>query len=67
LRPSLPRSTSISIASLRALVRARVIAPEDADHDRARTSFYGGFGRHPAVVVRVADAGADHGPLAPST
>ena len=46
LRSSLPRSTSISIASLRALVRARVIAPEDPDHDRARTSFYGGFDRH---------------------
>jgi hypothetical protein len=34
-----------------------VIAPEDLAYDQARTIFYGGFDRHPAVIVRVADAG----------
>jgi len=33
-----------------------VIAPGDAGYDRARTIFYGGFDRRPAVIVRVADA-----------
>lgn len=33
----------------------RVITPEDAEYDQARTLFYGGFDRRPAVIVRVAD------------
>jgi FAD binding domain/Berberine and berberine like len=57
LRSSPPRPISISISSLRASVRGRVIAPEDPAYDQARTIFYGGFDRHPAVIVRVADAG----------
>jgi FAD/FMN-containing dehydrogenase len=57
LRSSPARPTSISIPSLRASIRGRVIAPEDLAYDQARTIFYGGFDRHPAVIVRVADAG----------
>ena len=34
----------------------RVIAPHDADYERARTVFYGGIDRQPAAIVRPADA-----------
>ena len=47
--------TSISIPKLRADVSGQVIGPDDAEYDRARAVFYGGFDLHPAVVVRVAD------------
>jgi hypothetical protein len=33
----------------------RVIAPNDAEYDRARTVFYGGIDRRPAIIVRPAD------------
>ena len=50
-------STSpLSITDLRATVRGRVIAPGDDDFDRARTVSLGGIDRHPAVIVKVADA-----------
>jgi FAD/FMN-containing dehydrogenase len=49
-------STSISIPELRAAVEGRVIAPEDSEYDEARTTFYGGFDRRPAAIVRVANA-----------
>jgi hypothetical protein len=42
--PTLPRVTG------------RVIGPEDAEYDKARTSFYGGFDHRPAAIVRVASA-----------
>lgn len=44
------------ISDLRAQLRGRVIAPEDADYDAARTVFYGGIDRRPALIARVADA-----------
>jgi FAD/FMN-containing dehydrogenase len=47
--------TSISIPKLRADVSGRVIGPDDAEYDRARAVFYGGFDLYPAVIVRVAD------------
>ncbi|MDQ2914303.1 MAG: FAD-binding oxidoreductase [Chloroflexota bacterium] len=37
-------------------VTGRVIRPDDAEYDKARTSFYGGVDRRPAAIVRVADA-----------
>jgi FAD/FMN-containing dehydrogenase len=46
----------ISIPQLRAVLNGRVIAPEDARYDEARTVFYGGIDRRPAVIVRVANA-----------
>jgi len=52
--PSPP--TTLSIPGLRADVKGRVIGPDDAGYDQARTVFYGGIDRRPAVIVRVADA-----------
>jgi FAD/FMN-containing dehydrogenase len=48
--------TTLSISDLRAALRGPVIAPGDAGYDAARTVFYGGIDRRPAVIVRVADA-----------
>jgi FAD/FMN-containing dehydrogenase len=49
-------TTSISISQLRAALNGRLIAPGDAGYDQARTVFYGGFDRRPALIVRVASA-----------
>lgn len=46
----------ISIPQLRAAFKGRVITPEDADYDKARTVFYGGMDRRPAFIIRPADA-----------
>jgi FAD/FMN-containing dehydrogenase len=48
--------TAISIPQLRATLNGQVITPDDATYDEARTVFYGGFDRRPALSVRVADA-----------
>ena len=37
-------------------IAGRVIGPGDAEYDKARSSFYGGFDRRPAAIVRVANA-----------
>jgi FAD/FMN-containing dehydrogenase len=37
-------------------IAGRVIRPDDAEYDKARTPFYGGLDPHPAAIVRVADA-----------
>ncbi len=45
--------------ALKELLRAvngRAISPDDPGYEEARTVFYGGFDRRPAVIVRVADA-----------
>lgn len=44
------------VPELRDRLNGRVIAPGDARYDAARTLFYGGFDRRPAVIVRPADA-----------
>ena len=48
--------TSSFIAQLRAALNGRVITPEEPTYDEARTVFYGGFDRRPALIVRGADA-----------
>jgi FAD/FMN-containing dehydrogenase len=48
--------TTVSISELRAVLNGRVIAPDDAGYDEARTVFYGGIDRRPALIVRAADA-----------
>jgi FAD/FMN-containing dehydrogenase len=48
--------TTISIPQLRNDFRGAVIAPEDADYDKARTVFYGGIDRRPAVIMRPTNA-----------
>jgi hypothetical protein len=40
---------------VRADVNGAVIGPQDVGYDEARTVFYGGIDRRPAVIVRVAD------------
>jgi len=37
-------------------LKGRVIGPGDADYDAARAAFYGGIDKHPAAIIRVADA-----------
>jgi FAD/FMN-containing dehydrogenase len=46
---------TISIEKLRTDIRGRVIGPDDPGYDEARTPFYGGIDRRPAVIVRVAN------------
>lgn len=45
----------ILISKLRAKVKGRVIAREDAGYDQARAVFYGWVDRRPLVIVRVTD------------
>jgi FAD/FMN-containing dehydrogenase len=48
--------STLSIPKLRADLNGRVIAPDDPSYDERRTLFYGGFDRHPAAIIRPADA-----------
>ncbi len=50
-------TAAFSIEELRDTFNGRVIAPGDADYDDARSVFYGGIDRRPAVIIRAADAG----------
>lgn len=45
-----------SVSQLRAVLKGRVIVPDDPDYNQARTVFLGGIDKHPAVIVRVANA-----------
>jgi FAD/FMN-containing dehydrogenase len=49
-------TTEISIPKLRTELNGRVVAPGDNEYDDARTVFYGGFERRPAMIVMAADA-----------
>jgi hypothetical protein len=48
--------TTISVPRLREQVNGRVITPDDPGYDQTRQVFYGGFDRHPQVIVQAADA-----------
>jgi FAD/FMN-containing dehydrogenase len=50
-----PSNTDLSIPKLRADFKGPVIGPDDPGYDEARTIVYGGFDRHPAVIIRAAD------------
>ena len=47
---------TISIPQLRAILKGRVIVPDDTDYNQARAVFIGGIDRRPAAIVRVANA-----------
>src|SRR5690349_21647281 len=47
---------TLSIPELRSTFNERAILPGDAEYDKARTIFYGGFDRHPAAVIKVKNA-----------
>ncbi|HEX2981176.1 MAG TPA: FAD-binding oxidoreductase [Anaerolineaceae bacterium] len=46
----------LSFSDLRTGLEGRVITPDDTEYDVARTVFYGGFDRHPALIVRAKNA-----------
>ncbi len=48
--------TTLSIPDLRAAIRGRVITPQDADYDAARSIMYVEGDPRPAAIARVADA-----------
>jgi FAD/FMN-containing dehydrogenase len=52
----LPSPTSLSMPSLRAAIDGTVIVPGDPEYDTARAVATGGIDRHPAVIVRAANA-----------
>jgi FAD/FMN-containing dehydrogenase len=55
----LPLAKPLDEAAIREFssnVRGHLIRPEDDGYDEARTVFYGGFDRRPALIVRVKDA-----------
>ena len=49
-------SSRISIPQLREAFDGRVIGPDEPAYDSARTLFYGGMDRRPAVIIRPANA-----------
>src|SRR5690242_14431129 len=48
-------SPTLSIEELRNTYPERVIAPGDSEYEQARTTFYGGIDKRPAVIIRVAN------------
>lgn len=53
---SAPARNTLSLSKIRTTLKGRVITPDDAEYDKARTVFTGGIDRRPAVIIRVADA-----------
>jgi FAD/FMN-containing dehydrogenase len=51
------QTETFSVPELQARVRGRVITPDDADYDAARTVTAGHIDRHPAAIVRASDSG----------
>jgi FAD/FMN-containing dehydrogenase len=47
------KSGTLSIQQLRSDFNGNVIAPDDADYDKARMVFYGGIDHRPAAIIRV--------------
>jgi FAD/FMN-containing dehydrogenase len=45
-------TTVVSIPQLRSVLSGKVIAPDDATYDEARTVYYGGIDRRPALIAR---------------
>lgn len=45
-----------AIAGLRSSLSGRIITPEGTDYDEARSTYYGGIDKRPALIVRVATA-----------
>ena len=45
-----------AIREVSSKIRGDLIRPQDDGYDEARTVFYGGFDRRPALIVRVKDA-----------
>src|SRR5215207_7385729 len=45
-----------TIGELSSKVRGQIIRPHDDGYHQARAVFYGGIDRHPALIIRVADA-----------
>src|SRR5689334_23124013 len=61
--PAVTRAVSVPpvppvppVAQLRTIFDGQLIAPNDAGYDEARTVFYGGIDRRPALIVRVKNA-----------
>ena len=45
-----------SITKLRTQLNGRLVTPDDPAYEQARRIFYGGFDRHPQLIVQAADA-----------
>src|SRR5215203_5961907 len=45
-----------AIGEFSSKVQGQLIRPQDESYDEARAVFYGGIDRHPALIIRVADA-----------
>jgi FAD/FMN-containing dehydrogenase len=45
----------LSIPELRSSLKGRLITPDDAGYDEARSTFYGGVDRRPAFIIRPKD------------